>query len=396
MSIKKIGVVCAYQFPEGMAPTIRILAYCRGLQQNGVKTEVFTFKETDADSLDPMYGVVQGIPYKKSYIKHHKGYFRMVLDKLAMLRRILKQIKLSQADSSFDYILLSFDSLDKLYTFIPLLKIIHCKLLFIGDEFPEPIRRLKSKIPMWQKYAYRFIYRYIDGRVLMTDTLRTFYDKEICHKPTYILNSIVDEERFCNLIRQSVKKKYLCYMGNMMLAKDNVDNIIKGFSIISSEFPEYELWLFGTPATNDRLVVEKVIEDCNMQGKVFIKGRVDYGEVPQILANADVLVTSQPITKRAEGGFPTKMAEYMMSHTPMIVTNVGEIHKYVQDGYNTFMVEPCNPEAYADKIRFVLRNPEIARNVADRAFDYASNNFCGKPTTRGLIEFMSNLKLQCQ
>lgn len=389
--IKKIGVICAYLFPEGMAPTIRIITYCKGLQQNGVKTEVFTFKETFADTTEPLEGEVQGVPYHKSYLKRSDGSFSKIVDKLSMLKRLLKQINESYKKEPFDYLLLSFDTLDKFYTFVPLLKIRHYKLLFIGDEFPEPIRRLKGKIPIWQKYAYRFIYRFIDGRVLMTENLKAFYDKEVCPKPTYILNSIIDEERFSNIIRQSVKQKYFCYMGNMQLAKDNVDNIIRAFSKISLFYPEYELWLFGTPNSKDRAIVERVIEDCNMQRKVFIKGRVDYNEVPQILANATVLVTSQPITKRAEGGFPTKMAEYMMSHTPMIVTNVGEIYKYVQDGENTFMVEPCDSQAYADKLEYVLQHPDIVALVADRALVYAKKHFCAKTTTSGLIGFMINL-----
>ena len=51
-------------------------------------------------------------------------------------------------------------------------------------------------------------------------------------------------------------------------------------------------------------------------------GRVNFGDVPQILCDATILLTSQPITKRAAGGFPAKLAEYMRSHTPSIVTNV--------------------------------------------------------------------------
>ena len=390
--IKKIGVICTYQFPEGMAPTIRILAYCKGLRQNGVKTEVFTFKETPADTTEPLEGEVQEIPYHKSYLKRNDGSFSKIVDKLFMLKRLMKQINVSHKKEPFDYLLLSFDTLDKFYIFVPLLKIQRYKLLFIGDEFPEPIRRLKEGIPIWQKYAYRFIYKFIDGRVLMTENLKVFYDKEVCPKPTYILNSIIDEERFCNIHRQPVKQKYFCYMGNMQLAKDNVDDIIRAFSKISSSYPEYELWLFGTPNDKDRAIVESVIEDCKMQGKVFIKGRVDYNEVPQILANATILVTSQPITKRAEGGFPTKMAEYMMSGTPMIVTNVGEIHKYVQDGITTYMVEPCDPHAYGNKLRHILSYPKESEQVAQRAYNYAKANFCSKPVTNKLIDFLTQLK----
>lgn len=390
--INKIGVLCAYAFPEGMAPTIRIVAYCKGLQQNGVTTEVFTFKKTPPESTDQMSGEVQGIPYFKSYIKHQGGFIRAIIDKVSMLKRLYKQIKDSNQSQAFDYILLSFDTLDKFYTLVPLLKILGIRLVFIGDEFPEPIRRLKSDIPWWHKVAYRFIHKAIDGRILMTQNLRNFYDNKVSVKPTYILNSIVDEARFINVERQQVPQKYLCYMGNMELAKDNVDNIIRAFSKISQKYPDYEFWLYGQPSENDRIIIENLISEYQLNNKVYLKGRVDYNQVPQILANASILLTSQPMTKRAQGGFPTKMAEYMMSMTPMIVTNVGEIHKYVKDSETTFMVEPCDPVAYAEKISFILDNSSIAEEVANNAFQYAKLHFCSKHVTMGMIEFLNILK----
>lgn len=390
--IKKIGIVCAYQFPEGMAPTIRILAYCKGLLQNGVKCEIFTFKETPSDTKELLYGIIDGIPYKKTYIKHGNGFLQKTYDKYRMLKRLKDQIRESNESEPFDYLLLSFDTLDKLYTIVPMVKSLKIKMLFIGDEFPEAIRRLREDIPNWQKIAYRFIHRYIKGRILMTESLKKFYDERAGEKPTFILNSIIDEKRFVGVKREHISQKYLCYMGNMQLAKDNVDNIIKAFAIVAPEFPDYQLWLFGTPNSVDRSFVEQNIQECNLEDRIFIKGRVDFDKVPQILANASLLVTSQPITKRAQGGFPTKMAEYMLSGTPMIVTNVGEIHKYVQDVVTTYMVEPCDAKTYAEKIRHVLTNRIEAEQVAQRAFEYALVNFSSKSVTRKLLEFLTQLR----
>ena len=309
-----------------------------------------------------------------------------------MLKRLSLQIEESNDKEPFDYILLSFDSLDKFYTIAPMLKSQGHKMLFIGDEFPEPIRRLKDDIPGWHKRAYRIIHKLLEGRILMTENLKMFYDERAGIMPTYILNSIINESRFEGVNRQPVEQKYFCYMGNMQLAKDNVDNIIQAFSMVAVEYPEYQLWLYGTPSNEDRRIVEGKIAECRMADYVFIKGRVDFEAVPQILANASLLVTSQPITKRAQGGFPTKMAEYMMSHTPMIVTNVGEIHKYVQDGVNTYMVEPCDPIAYADKLRYILSHPDEAAAVAENAYSYASENFCSKPVTKGLLDFLNSIE----
>lgn len=100
-------------------------------------------------------------------------------------------------------------------------------------------------------------------------------------------------------------------------------------------------------------------------------------------------MTSQPVTKRAAGGFPTKLAEYMMSHTPAIVTNVGEIHCYVQDNNTVYLVDPCDDVAYAEKMRYILSHPQEAKEVAGRAYDYAIANFGSKEVTKNLLIFLT-------
>lgn len=390
--IKKIGIVCAYEFPEGMAPSIRILTYCTGLNRNGVATEIFSFKETPTDCNSLNTGIAMGIPYQKSYFKRPgNNPFHKLCDKLRMLNRLYNQIKTSNEREAFDYLLLSFDTIDKLLSIIPLCRQLGCKLLFIGDEFPEPIRRLKTDIPWWYKLSYKFLHRFLDGRILMTKNLKDFYDKKVFPLPTYILNSVINEDRFKGISKSGKREKYLCYMGNMQLAKDNVDNIIKAFASISSDYPEYELWLFGNPNQRDLNKISSIINSYDLNDRILLKGRVDYEEVPQILADAELLVTSQPITVRAQGGFPTKMAEYMMSGTPMLVTNVGEIPNYVKDGETTYMVDPGNPEKYAEKLRYILSHTEEAKKVAEKAKHYALENFCSRQAMHGLIDFLNTL-----
>lgn len=100
-----------------------------------------------------------------------------------------------------------------------------------------------------------------------------------------------------------------------------------------------------------------------------------YDQVPQILKNAKILVSSQPNTKRAEGGFPTKLGEYMITGVPILMTDVGEIAKYVKNGENGYIVPPDNPESYAKQLSFILKNYNTALQVANNAKQYIINNF---------------------
>lgn len=388
-----MAVLCGYAFPEGMAPSIRILAYLNGLKQNGISTEIFSFHRVYRKENEIYSGIARGIKFTCTYVTSRRKSSALMsfFEKIKMVRRTVQTIKQSNKEQKIDHVFLSFDSLLYLYVFVPRITRMGIKCVFIADEFPEPIRQLKSDLPKWQYIAYRFIFKKIRKRVLMTNALQTFYDSRVAVKPTFIMSSILEASRFQNVsIYESDTNPYLCYMGNMQLAKDDVATIVRAYGMIADIFPAYELRLYGTPNRHDKEIVESLIKSLNLSGRAKIMGRINYDEVPSVLTNASLLVTAQPDTKRAEGGFPTKMAEYMMSGTPMLVTDVGEIHLYVTDGENTFMVPPESPELYADKIRFIIENPEVAKKVASNAYDYALQRFDSKSVTKHLVEFLES------
>lgn len=386
----KIGILCQYSFPVGMAAATRIISYSKGLIQNGAEVEVYSFIWRGDDSDEPLEGTIDGMKYVipcKFHTKKGKLY-HFLIDRPNIYGGTIRRIKESNKEKPFDCMLISFDGFHNYRYFLPKIAAMKIPMVHIADEYPQPIRMLKKKISLWYKIRLKFYHRYFSKRIMMTKALENYYNKEISYKPTYILNSVLDETRFIGVKRQPVDRNYLCYMGNMQLKKDNVDNIIKAFSLIAQDYPQYDLFLYGTPFHDDRVIIENCIKQNRMSDRVFIKGRVDYSKVPQILANATILVTSQPNTKRAEGGFPTKMGEYMMTHVPMLVTDVGEISCYVQDGVNTFMVPPDNPQEYANKLSFVLSHPNEAAHVAENAYDYAIKHFSAIEATKGLMSFL--------
>ena len=389
--LSKVGILCTYRFPEGMAPTVRIRAYGQGLVRNGIVVEVVIFQPKSIIDNYPTDSFVDGIHYIYSHVRKPDAsrFHKLFIDNPRAIINTFRIIFSSHRKHHYDVLLLSFDQIKYLQIFVPILWIMGIKMAFIGDEFPSPIRQLKTEVPKIDIIKYKLFYRFIDARILMTDALRQFYDRSICFKPTYILCSVLDTNRFKSIKRQVVDRPYLCYMGNMMLSKDNVDNIVESFALLSQEYPNLELHLYGTPNNEDRRIVEDCIARHHLTNRVFIKGRIDYDQVPQVLSNATILVTSQPMTKRAEGGFPTKLAEYLMSHTPAVVTRVGEIDHYVKDRDTVYFVDPCNPVQYANTLRYILSHPHEASCVAERAYAFACANYGAEEVTLGLIAFLN-------
>ena len=394
----KIGVIHIYNFPNGMAPTVRITAYCKGLLKQGNSVDIISIVPLKTKGRPPLRGQCEGgnyyhfcysprinVPIIRSVFWRIKNYYCRY--------EALKFIKESHRKKAYDAIILSFDAPRIFDCIVPALcKLGNVKIVAIADEYPKPIRKyLKPSIPQWKLKWYRKIYKKIDGRILMTRNLQDFYDSKICPKPTLLLSTVVDTDRFMNVSPMKSERDYLCYMGNMELSKDNVDNIIRAFNIIRDNHPNLDLHLYGSPNSRDRNYLLSVIKELELGDRVFIKGRIDNRDVPKVLAGAKILVASQPDTKRAEGGFPTKLGEYFMSGVPTILTDVGEISVYVKDSVNGYLVLPSRPDLYAKKIQHILDRYQEALDVAQYAKMYVWNNFGYEVAGKNISSFISGL-----
>lgn len=114
-----------------------------------------------------------------------------------------------------------------------------------------------------------------------------------------------------------------------------------------------------------------------LEDKVIFVGKLKKEEVPQFLVNADLLLLDRPATKRSEGGFPTKLGEYLATGNPVVVTSVGEIPNYLEDGKSAFLAVPDSIESFKSKILEALSDENKAKQIglngkkiAETFFDY--------------------------
>jgi len=386
-----------------MAPTNRILAYSKGLLENGATIDIINpfpsdllknnFREND-------FGTYQGLKYKYISGRYKSRYkFFRAISFFSGYRKIrgyittLQSIYMMNRIKKYDCIIISTDHIPTLFVFSIISRIIHAKSIFIFDEYPIPIRhKLKEKIPSWKNFLFKLVLNKIDAYISISEELKNYFCKRSMKK-TLILPVIVDISRFEKKIDNTTvsKRKFLCYMGNMELSKDDVDNIIKAFSIIANSYTEIDLFLYGNPTTNSNIVLEKLIQDLGMQDRIFLKGKVSGFDVPDILLNAHILVSSQPDTIRASGGFPTKLGEYLSTGVPALLTNVGENANYVKENEHVFFAKPQDPLNYAEKLKYILDNYEFALQVAQKAKAFVFDNYSHIIQGKRLKDFISVL-----
>ncbi len=367
-----VALICQYHFPYGMAATNRIIAYAKGLIVLGSYFKVYIYRPTDkipqVVNVEPI-GNYKGINYEYTYgrtIRSTNKFLHLLEIIWGLLRSIYLLIK-DDRNTNYDIVIISHDSPEVLLLFNSLAKILKIKSVFIFDEYPPPIRtQLRKDIPGWKKYLYKVILSRYDGFISMTDSLLNFYinivRKDIKSFKLPVLVEIdrfdiqPDDQKGIKLLNKV--SNYICYMGNLDLKKDNVDIIIKAFSIITDDFPDLKLLIGGVGKGNDLVSLKDLTLKLRIDDKTLFLGEVHREDVPIFLRKAKILVNSQPDTRRADGGFPTKLGEYLASGIPVVLTDVGEISKFVHDRNEVFFVKPNDEIDFAEKMSFVLNNPE--------------------------------------
>ena len=400
MKKDNIAIISIYSFPNGLAPTSRIKAYSKGMIEAGANVKVYMPFPTDSNTITqlPKCGNEFGILYEytsgryKSKIKLFRGLatytkYRCLVGIISSFYTILRDSKQEKIDT----LIISSDALDMLCLYPILAKCINAKSIFIFDEYPIPIRhKLKEQIPVWKSWMYKKILKGLDAYISISENLRDYYCR-MCEKQSLILSSITDTDRF-DIVVPELNKKYFCYMGNMELSKDNVDLIIKAYSFLSEAIQnEYKLHLYGTPSAANKKTLLNLINELQLQEKVLFKGRASFSEVPSILVGASLLVSSQPDTLRAQGGFPTKLGEYLASGTPTLLTDVGENAKFVQHKKEVFFAVANSIEDYTTKIEYIVNNYDEALQVAQNGKKYVEDGFSHIQQGKYMLNFIKSL-----
>ena len=65
---------------------------------------------------------------------------------------------------------------------------------------------------------------------------------------------------------------------------------------------------------------------------------------------------------------PFVMIEAGIFKKPFIGGNTGGITEFIEDGINGLLVDPENPQMLAEKIIYLLNNPEIGRTMGEKLY----------------------------
>jgi glycosyltransferase involved in cell wall biosynthesis len=157
---------------------------------------------------------------------------------------------------------------------------------------------------------------------------------------------------------------YILLVGGPWYLK-GVDLLIRAFHSIKAEFPGVTLRALGhypdREALDELIAGEPRIE--------LMKARKNH-EVLPIVANASIFV----LASRTEAGGRV-LIEAMGAGKPIIVSSADGNPYYVRDGVNGLVFETQNADDLADKLRVLLRSPELRKKLGDEGYRLAHSRY---------------------
>ncbi len=202
-------------------------------------------------------------------------------------------------------------------------------------------------------------------QVLMTDGL----PKERID----VVYSGVDIQKFQNieanyLISELALNRNKLIIGNIAAFAWHKDHktLLEAAKIVVDEFPEIIFLIAGEGPL--RREIEILIRKFNLEERVKLLGfRQD---IPEILSILHLFVLSS-----SWEGLGTSLLDAFASRVPVVATNVGGIPEIVRDGVNGILVPPGNPEALSSAIISLLKNRDLAGQMAEEGFKTVKEKF---------------------
>jgi len=369
------------QYPDGGAATNRHIAYAKGLVELGHCVTFILLSEQSTDNFEfNLEGIVficannKNSDYRRA--NRHKKFF----NQFYLIKKGIRIIKDIHNKRKIDAMILLTTWAKDLFPFIYLAKNHGIKLLHERTEYPfVDLRNTKDKLEL--KLSLIFILRKFDGIYVISNALKNYINKCVNGRvPIEIINMIVDPARFKKVVTElPFNDSYIAYCGKLNSEKDGVDILVEAFAKALKNGkipPDIKLLLIGDYENEDfSITLEEVIRNHNCFNSIIFTGKVKRDEIPDLLNQASALALARPDNKQAEGGFPTKLGEYLATGKPVIITDVGEIGAFLKDGFNAFIAKPGDVDDFSEKIAEVFSDYKSALKIGSTGKILVENDF---------------------
>ena len=159
----------------------------------------------------------------------------------------------------------------------------------------------------------------------------------------------------------------LVLVGTIQEGKGQTD-AVRALGQLISQGVQAELNLVGTGAPADLARVKSAISSCGLEKRVKLTGQVP--DPSPIVRGSDIAL----MCSRLEG-FGRATVEAMKLGKPVVGARSGATPELIRENFNGLLYTPGDYLELAQKIKFLIDNPEVARQMGENGRRWAENEF---------------------
>lgn len=180
-------------------------------------------------------------------------------------------------------------------------------------------------------------------------------------------------------------KKHLLYIGHLSPRKNvlKLIEVIKGLSMKRSDFM---LNIVGDGVDRDRL--EKYVLNNKLVDFVKFHGFKQKSDLPQYMAQAECFLFQTDFDI-----WGLVLNEAMAAGLPCIASiHAGATHDLIENGVTGFAMNFSEKEKVAEKINWILENPELSKEIGQNASDFMSKHVSLEKSALGFVKAIMKLQ----
>lgn len=205
--------------------------------------------------------------------------------------------------------------------------------------------------------------------IVVSDQLRRSIARHVSDSRLAVIHNGVDLDDFSrprSRLRTDGRTIRIGALGNIRPAKDYF-NAVRAVRVLKDRGYSVRLEIAGGGRPGLLKEVESEIHKLDLTANVDLLGFIS--NVPDFLANLDVYVLSS----KSEG-HPLALIQAMAMGLPIVATRCG-VEEILGHERDSLLVPTGEPEALADAVARMIREPELADDLAQRALDLVRQKY---------------------
>jgi glycosyltransferase involved in cell wall biosynthesis len=163
-----------------------------------------------------------------------------------------------------------------------------------------------------------------------------------------------------------------------LVAKKGFDVLVEACGILRRRNVPFEALIVGEHGEHEALIRER-IRQLGLESSIHLTGPMEQSKLYEEYRRASAFCLPCRVLESGDrDGIPNVLVEAMACGLPVITTGVSGIPEVITDGVNGQLIPPDNPQALADALLRLDRDPRLARRLSDEAQATVRQKFDGE------------------